>query len=97
MRFQSHYIDRGIKCWDLYMSIVERYLIQCPFLGVCWVMKPQEVCYFILCNLCPFFMWRLLQLPLSLRSSKQPLPHINYLPHHIQSCNYPRAQASRVM
>ena len=34
-RFQSHYIDReGIKFGDLVLSIVERYLIQCPFLGV---------------------------------------------------------------
>ena len=33
-RFQSHYIDRGDEIWDLVLSIVERYLIQCPFLGV---------------------------------------------------------------
>ena len=33
-RFQSHYIDRGLKFGDLVLSIVERYLIQCPFLGV---------------------------------------------------------------
>ena len=32
-RFQSHYIDRGDKIGDLVSSIVERYLIQCPFLG----------------------------------------------------------------
>ena len=32
-RFQSHYIDRGIKFEDLVLSIVERYLIQCPFIG----------------------------------------------------------------
>ena len=31
-RFQSHYIDRGIKIGDLVLSIVERYLIQCPFI-----------------------------------------------------------------
>ena len=29
-RFQSHYM---IKFGDLVLSIVERYLIQCPFLG----------------------------------------------------------------
>ena len=34
MRFQSQYIDRGDKIGDLVLSIVERYLIQCPFLGV---------------------------------------------------------------
>ena len=34
MRFQLHYIDRVIKFGDLVLSIVERYLIQCPFLGV---------------------------------------------------------------
>ena len=34
MRFQSHYIDRGITFVDLVLSIVERYFIQCPFLGV---------------------------------------------------------------
>ena len=34
VRFQSHYIDRGIKFGDLVLSIMERYLIQCPFLGV---------------------------------------------------------------
>ena len=28
------YSDRGIKFGDLVLSIVERYLIQCPFLGV---------------------------------------------------------------
>ena len=33
-RFQLHYIDRGIKFGDLVLSNVERYLIQCPFLGV---------------------------------------------------------------
>ena len=33
-RFKSHYIDRGIKFGDLVLSILERYLIQCPFLGV---------------------------------------------------------------
>ena len=33
-RFQSHYIDRGIKFGNLVSSIVERYLIQYPFLGV---------------------------------------------------------------
>ena len=32
-RLQSHYIDRGVKIWDLVLSIVERYLIQCPFIG----------------------------------------------------------------
>ena len=33
-RFQSYYIDRGdVKFGDLVLSIVERYLIQCPFLG----------------------------------------------------------------
>ena len=32
-RFQSHYIlIGGIKFGDLVLSIVERYLIQCPFL-----------------------------------------------------------------
>ena len=32
--FQSHYIDReGDKFGDLVVSIVERYIIQCPFLG----------------------------------------------------------------
>ena len=30
-RFQSHYIDRGIKFGDLVLSIVERYLRRCPF------------------------------------------------------------------
>ena len=33
-RFQSHYIDRGINFGDSVLSIVERYLIQCPFLRV---------------------------------------------------------------
>ena len=33
-RSQSHYIDRGLKFGDLVFYIVERYLIQCPFLGV---------------------------------------------------------------
>ena len=32
-RFQSHYMIGGIKFGDLVLSIVERYLIQCPFLG----------------------------------------------------------------
>ena len=33
-RFQLHYIDRGLKFGDLFLSIVERYLIQCPLFGV---------------------------------------------------------------
>ena len=35
-RFQLHYIDTcmGMKFGDLVLSIVERYLMQCPFLGV---------------------------------------------------------------
>ena len=37
MRFQLHYIDRGDKFGDLVLSIVERYLIQCPFLGVSYL------------------------------------------------------------
>ena len=41
-------------------------------------MKPQEVYYFILCILCFSSCLRVLQLPLSLRSSRQPLPHITY-------------------
>ena len=34
-RFQSHYIDtdRGDKFGGLVLSVVERYLMQCPFLG----------------------------------------------------------------
>ena len=32
-RFQSHYIDRGDKICDLVLSIVERYIIHCPFIG----------------------------------------------------------------
>ena len=32
-RFQSHYIDRGIKFGDLVLFIVERYIIHCPFIG----------------------------------------------------------------
>ena len=32
-RFQLHYINRGIKLGDFVLSIVERYLILCPFLG----------------------------------------------------------------
>ena len=32
-RFQLHYIDRGIKFGDLVLSIVERYIIHCPFIG----------------------------------------------------------------
>ena len=45
MRFQSHYIDRGIKFGDLVLSIVERYLIECPFLGVS-VKRDSAVCTF---------------------------------------------------
>ena len=32
-RFQSHYIDRGIKFGDLVLFIVERYIMHCPFIG----------------------------------------------------------------
>ena len=32
-RFQSHYNDTGIEFGDLVLSIVERYLIQRPFIG----------------------------------------------------------------
>ena len=32
-RFQSHYIDRGIKFGDLVLSIVKRYIIHCPYIG----------------------------------------------------------------
>ena len=32
--FKLHYIDRGLKFGDLVLSIVERYLIQCPLFGV---------------------------------------------------------------
>ena len=33
-RFQLHYIDRGDKIGGLVLSIVERYIIHCPFIGV---------------------------------------------------------------
>ena len=42
-RFQSHYIDRGDKFGDLILSIVERYLIQCPFLGGSYL-RDSTVC-----------------------------------------------------
>ena len=32
-RFRSHYIDRRINFGYLVLSIVERYIIQCPFIG----------------------------------------------------------------
>ena len=32
-RFQSHYIDRGDKIWGFSLSIVEIYIIHCPFIG----------------------------------------------------------------
>ena len=42
--FQSHYIDRGIKFGDLVLSIVERYLIQCPLFGVSFMRDSTVLC-----------------------------------------------------
>ena len=46
-RFQSHYIDRGIIFGDLVLSIVERYLIQCAFLGWSYLRYSNVVLKFV--------------------------------------------------